>query len=410
MPYNNQRPRTGGFKKSYGGGQSRSGGGGGGFRGGSRGGRGPKKAVIHHSKFIQEAKPRNEVAYEPDNHFSDFGLHELIAKNLEEKGILTPTPIQDKSIPHGMRGEDVIGIANTGTGKTIAFGLPLLNRLLSDPEARALIMAPTRELAQQIDAEFRVIARGSNIISAVVIGGTAMGPQLNLLRRRPRLVIGTPGRIKDHLERRSLDLKFFNIVVLDEVDRMLDMGFVADMKTILSHMNPKRQSYFFSATMTPTVEDLMRQFTSNPVTISVKTGHTSDNVHQDVVRYSSPKDRIEKLHDLLNQEVVGKTLVFGETKHGVERLANELSDRGFNVDAIHGGKSQGQRQRALKKFKQNEVTILVATDVAARGIDVADITHVINYSTPQTYDDYAHRVGRAGRAGRVGYAFTFIEG
>lgn len=407
MPYYKQRPNSGGFKKRT------SGGAAGGYRGGrpqGGGGRkGPKKAYIHHSKFIQAAKPRDEAPYEPTHQFTDFGVHEIIEKNLRDKNFTTPTPIQDQSIPHGLRGEDVIGIANTGTGKTIAFALPVLHKILTDPQARAIIMAPTRELAQQIDAECRVVAQNSGIVSAVLIGGTAMGPQLGTLRRNPRLVIGTPGRIKDHLERGSLKLQNFNIAVLDEVDRMLDMGFVNDMKDILAHMDNERQSFFYSATITPTVEDLMQQFMRNPVKISVKTGVTSDNVEQDVVHYSSPTERIEKLHDLLNEEVVEKSLVFGETKRGVERLANDLLARGFKVDAIHGGKSQGQRQRALNKFKKSEVTILVATDVAARGIDVKDVTHVINYETPQTYDDYIHRVGRAGRAGRKGYAFTFIE-
>ncbi len=402
MPYNKQRPSQGGFKK-----RSSSG-----FHGGRRknvGGRGPRKAFIHPSKFIQAAKPKSKEVYEPKHQFNDFDLHRTIKNNVERKGLRVPTPIQDQAIPHGLMGKDVVGIANTGTGKTIAFTLPLLHRLMNEPQARALVMAPTRELAQQIETEFRTLSKDTKVYSAVLIGGTAMGPQLHALRRNPRLIIGTPGRIKDHIERRSLDIRRFNIAVLDEVDRMLDMGFVNDMKQILGQLSDDHQSFFFSATMTPTVENLIKTFTSDAVTVSVKTSATSENVEQDVVRYNSKSDKMEKLHDLLVSEGMGKALVFGETKRGVERLSKDLLERGFQADAIHGGKSQGQRQRALAKFKKSEVNILVATDVAARGIDVKDVTHVFNYETPQTYEDYTHRVGRAGRAGRSGFAFTFIE-
>lgn len=398
MPYHKQRPSRGGFKKRVGGG----------YNSGNRS-RGPKKAYIHHSKFVRAAKPREEVAYDAQHTFKDFGLQSLLEQNLDKKGIVDPSAIQDQAIPHAMQGKDVIGIANTGTGKTIAFALPLLQKLITDPHSRALIMAPTRELAQQIDAECRELAAGSGLLGAVLIGGAPMGRQLHTLRQRPRIVIGTPGRIKDHIERRSLDLARFNIVVLDEVDRMLDMGFVNDMRLILSKVAEQKQSFFFSATMTPAVDTLIREFTRDPVTISVKTGETGENIEQDIVQYGSKTEKMDRLHQLLSQEEVSKTLVFGETKRGVERLYKELLERGFKTEAIHGGKSQGQRQRALVKFKRSEATILVATDVAARGIDVVDVTHVINYETPQTYEDYVHRIGRAGRAGRVGYAYTFVE-
>jgi superfamily II DNA/RNA helicase len=237
-----------------------------------------------------------------------------------------------------------------------------------------------------------------------------MGVQLRDLRATPRIVIGTPGRIKDHMERGTLDLSTFNMVVLDEVDRMMDMGFIDDMRQIVGSLAEDRQSFFFSATMDRKIETLIHTFLkSDHVTISVKTGVTSDNVEQDVVRYGDRADKIEKLHNILNDEAVAKVLVFDETQRSVEALSNELQSRGFSADAIHGGKSQGQRERALKRFKKNDVNILVATDVAARGIDVSDITHVINYTTPQAYEDYVHRIGRAGRAGRMGFALTFIE-
>jgi ATP-dependent RNA helicase RhlE len=364
---------------------------------------------INPERFVKAAKPVVETeGYTAVNTFSDFKIHDLITQNLLLKNYAAPSAIQDQSIPLGLEGKDIIGVANTGTGKTLAFAIPVLNRLLSDERSKALIMAPTRELALQIEEEFRTIAKGSGIYGAVLIGGATMGTQLNELRHDPRIVIGTPGRIKDHMERGTLKLGGFNMVVLDEVDRMLDMGFINDIKTILHQLLPVRQSFFFSATVDPKVRLLMNSFMTDPVMVSVKTGDTSDFVEQSVITYGSSSEKLGKLHDVLIKEGVAKTLVFDETQRSVERLSKELQARGFQVDAIHGGKSQSQRQRALTKFRNNELTVLVATDVAARGIDVADITHVINYTTPQSYSDYVHRIGRAGRAGRAGHAMTFV--
>lgn len=361
-------------------------------------------------KFVRPATKTEVEEYVPVNNFSDFAVPELVKNNLEQKGYKLPSPIQDQTIPLGLEGKDVIGIANTGTGKTAAFALPVLNKLMTNPHAKALIMAPTRELAQQIEQELRSIAKSSGLFGALLIGGTPMGPQLRDLRDKPRVVIGTPGRIKDHMERGTLHLSTFNIVVLDEVDRMLDMGFINDMRTILSNLKSERQSFFFSATMEAKVRQLIETFSHEPVMVSVKTSDTSENVHQDIVKYQSKEDKLEKLHDVLLRDEVEKVIIFDETQRNVERLYGELLARGFATDAIHGGKSQGQRQRALKRFKDTDIDILVATDVAARGIDVKDITHVINYAIPQTYEDYTHRVGRAGRAGKTGYALTFIAG
>lgn len=364
---------------------------------------------IDPAKFVREAKPVEIEEYTPTHAFTDFSVDQKLKDNLTAKGYQTPSPIQDQTIPLGLEGRDVIGIANTGTGKTAAFALPVLDRLMHDPHAKALIIAPTRELAQQIEDECRSIAKGSGLFGVLLIGGTPMGPQLRDLRAKPRIIIGTPGRIKDHLERGSVQLSNVNLVVLDEVDRMLDMGFLPDMRFILDNVAGNRQSFFFSATMDRTVSDLIQRFSNDPVTVSVKTGDTSENVHQNVIHYASKEDKIEKLHDALIQDEVKKVIIFDETQRSVERLNKELADRGFATDAIHGGKTQGQRQRALKKFKQTDIDILVATDVAARGIDVSDITHVINYAIPQTYEDYTHRIGRAGRAGRTGHALTFVQ-
>lgn len=372
-------------------------------------GRQPKKAYIHPSKFIKPAKPRTEEVYVPTHQFADFPLHELLQRNLTAMNFHNPSPIQDQTIPHGLDGMDIVGIANTGTGKTAAFAIPMLNRLITEPDAKAIILAPTRELAEQIEQQCRAIAKGSRLNGALLIGGTAMGPQLRDLRYNPRIIIGTPGRIKDHLERGTLDIADCNLVVLDEVDRMLDMGFVNDITHILSHTSADRQSFYFSATLDARVKRIIESFSQDPVHISVKSGETSDNVEQDVVRYAVAESKVDKLHDILIHDTTVKTIIFDDTQRSVERLSKELAARGFTADAIHGGKSQSQRQRVLKKFKGNEINVLVATDVAARGLDVSDITHVINYSLPQSYDDYVHRIGRAGRAGKIGYALTFVE-
>jgi len=364
---------------------------------------------IDPAKFVKVAKDVEVDKYVPTHAFADFNINEIIKRNLTDKGITTPTAVQDQVIPIALEGKDVIGIANTGTGKTAAFAIPLIDELLRNRQAKVLILAPTRELAQQIKVEFNQITKGAFIKSAVLIGGSSFMPQLRDLKGRPQLVIGTPGRVKDHLERGTLRLQEFNKIVLDEVDRMLDMGFIDDMRRILGAVSPERQSMFFSATMDRKVEDLIKTFSRDPILVSVKTGDTSENVHQNVIKYGHHSEKVDKLHDALLGEAVTKVIVFEETQRDVEKLCNELISRGFATDAIHGGKNQSQRQRALRRFKENDVDILVATDVAARGIDVKDVTHVINFTIPQTYEDYTHRIGRAGRAGKTGHALTFVQ-
>jgi superfamily II DNA/RNA helicase len=403
MPYNNRSRR--GPSGSFGG-PGRS------FKQTSRRGttKGKKRTgeYINPARFIQPAKPTVQTEYIAKHAFSDFDINEVIQKNLADNGYTTPSPIQDQSIPFGVEGHDIVGVANTGTGKTAAFAIPIIHNAMRFKDAYALIVAPTRELAQQIEQEMRKIGKNSGLTSALLIGGTPMGPQLGQLRANPQIVIGTPGRIKDHIERRTFDVAKFNMIVLDEVDRMLDMGFLPDVKSILELLAPERQSYFFSATLDARVKSLITTFAPKHITVSVKTADTSENVEQNVVRYESTTHKIEKLHDILIDHQDIKVIVFDETQRNVEKLANELQTRGFSVTAIHGGKTQGQRKRALDEFKANKAKIMVATDVAARGIDVKDITHVINYSVPQTYDDYVHRIGRAGRAGKTGYALTFV--
>jgi superfamily II DNA/RNA helicase len=282
---------------------------------------------------------------------------------------------------------------------------------LLNPQEQVLIIVPTRELAIQIDDELRSLVRGlsgTRMFSVVCVGGMNIMPQLRALRSRNSFVIGTPGRLKDLIERKAIHLKDYKSIVLDEADRMLDMGFINDMRFVMSGMPKPRHTLFFSATLSREIEGLISEFLHEPVRISVKTGDTSKNVDQDVVRVNGAQ-KIDLLHDLLVNKEFSKVLVFGRTKHGVERLAKTLTERGFKADSIHGNKNHSQRQRALAAFKDDKVQVLVATDVAARGLDIKDVSHVINYDLPTTYEDYVHRIGRAGRAGKKGKALTFVE-
>ncbi len=362
------------------------------------------------TQFVKKAivKTEEEV-YNPTHRFADFEMHSALKRNVADKGYVHPTPIQDGAIPHILKGRDVIGVANTGTGKTAAFLLPLIHKTFKHKAEKALIIVPTRELALQIEEELRDFSKGSGLKSALCIGGAHMDVQIRSLRRGPSFVIGTPGRLKDLIERQELDLTTFNNIVLDEVDRMLDMGFIKDIKYLVSLMAEPRQSLFFSATMPREIAELAKKFLTDPITVAVKTRATSENVEQDIVRVGTKEEKIEVLHNLLLQPEFEKVIIFGRTKHGVDKLAKRLVERGFKADSIHGDKSQSQRQRALRRFTNEEIRILVATDVAARGLDIPDVTHVINYDVPENYEDYVHRIGRTGRGHKTGNALTFID-
>jgi superfamily II DNA/RNA helicase len=375
---------------------------------GNRGG-GPAGQYIDPSRFINKAVITEETEhFVPEHQFTDFNIEDELKRAVVAKGYVTPTPIQDRAIPHVLKGLDVVGIANTGTGKTAAFLIPLIDKVRRDPKAQVLIVVPTRELAIQIESELKGFTKTMKIFSVVCVGGASIGPQLQALRYRNQFVIGTPGRLKDLIERNKIRLADYGTIVLDEADRMLDMGFINDMRYVMKGMPSPRHTLFFSATLSREIEGLISEFLHEPVRISVKTSDTSKNVDQDVVRVKGG-EKVDILHDLLNNAEFNKVLVFGRTKHGVERLAKTLSERGFKAESIHGNKNHSQRQRALNAFKDNKVQILVATDVAARGLDIKDVSHVINYDLPQSYDDYVHRIGRAGRAGKKGKALTFVE-
>ncbi|MFA6082160.1 MAG: DEAD/DEAH box helicase [Patescibacteria group bacterium] len=367
---------------------------------------------ISPEKFINKAIVQAEQpAYQPQNRFRDFHFVGTLQRNIEQHGYVTPTPIQDQAIAPILAGQDLLGLANTGTGKTAAFLLPIIQLIHADPNlGTALIIVPTRELALQIDMEFRAFIRDMRLYSAVCVGGANIFRQISTLRRKPHVIIGTPGRLKDLADRGDLNLSTTRILVLDEADRMLDMGFSKDINVLVDMIPQNRQTLCFSATITETVKGLVDKLLKEHQTISVCAPVASSHIDQDVVRYNSPEHRLDLLIQMLTKAEYEKVLIFGETKRGVQKLSEKLMQSGITAEAIHGNKSQPQRQRALQAFRDNNVKALVATDVAARGLDISDISHVINYDQPNTFDDYVHRIGRTGRAGKTGKALTFVQG
>lgn len=363
------------------------------------------------SKFMNKSVvTTEEPVFIPEHKFADFDINEHLKKNIIAHGYVTPTPIQDKAIPHALAGQDIVGLAETGTGKTAAFLIPLIDKVMKQKGERVLIMAPTRELAVQTEKELAGFAKGLGFRGMVAVGGTNIAPQISALRHEPAFVIGTPGRLKDLIERKALNLSGFGTVVLDEADRMLDMGFIDDMRLILGKMRKERHVLFFSATMGKEVERLIGDFLTSPVVISVKTRDTARNIDQDVIRIPHGKEKFDVLTELLADREFNKVLIFGRTKYGVERLAKDLSRRHIHAESIHGNKTFNARIRALEAFKMGKVSALVATDVAARGLDIPAVSHVINYDLPSTYEDYIHRIGRTGRADMKGKAITFVSG
>ncbi len=368
----------------------------------------PKK--LDPTFFISPASaPSEQVAYVSQTPFADFNIPEQLKKNIIEHGYTMPTEIQEKTIPSLLEGKDVIGIANTGTGKTAAFLIPLISKVFANRNEQVLIVTPTREIAMQILDELNIFARGMGLHATLCIGGANIGRQERNLQHRPQFVIGTPGRLKDLIQRRRLYLDTFRSIVLDEVDRMVDIGFIKDIRMLISLLPEQRHSLFFSATVSDEVRSILHSFVKNPVTVSVKKQETSRNVEQDVIRVTDPSKKVDMLHDLLIKDGFEKVLIFGRTKWGVEKLTKMLIARGFKAASIHGNKSQGQRARALDEFKKNQIQVLLATDVASRGLDIDNVTHVINYDTPESYEDYVHRIGRTGRANKTGVALTFVE-
>ena len=402
--FNNSRPRFGGNKnKSRSGGSPR-------LRRGER---------IDFSRFIKKGQHMEEKPYVSKHTFLDFPFNSQLHKNITGVGFLHPRPIQDQAIPIVLEGRDVFGMANTGTGKTAAFLLPLIEKIFKtkgqNKKETVLIMAPTRELALQIENDFKTLAFGFGMFSVACVGGLPIVKQIREIKLGVSFVIGTPGRLRDLIEKKVLDLSGCHSVVLDEADRMLDMGFRDDMVYIIGKTAKERQTLFFSATLSPEIKKLTEQYLKDPVFISVVSGETAKNIDQDVIRVKSKEEKLEKLHEVLKKDLSAqaggrpmKTLIFREMKHSVDTLAKELGHMGFKVGAIHGDKRSRERIRILDSFKKDRINVLIATDVAARGLDIPDVTHVINYDVPQTYDTYVHRIGRTGRSGKKGTALTFV--
>lgn len=345
--------------------------------------------------------------------FSDLGLASPILKALAAEGYETPTPIQIQAIPPVLDGRDLIGLAQTGTGKTAAFALPILHRLAQTRRhagarcCRVLVLAPTRELAAQIGQSFRAYGRFLGLSAAVVFGGASMHKQRLAMARGVDVLVATPGRLIDHIGQGTIRLDAVEFLVLDEADHMLDLGFIHALKRIASLLPQERQSLFFSATMPTAIADLAAQFLSEPVRVAVTpVSSTAERVQQAVIHVDGAAKQ-DLLHALLEDPAISRALVFARTKHGADRIVRRLDAAGFSADAIHGNKSQGQRTRALDSFKAGRARILVATEIAARGIDVDGVSHVINFDLPNVPEQYVHRIGRTARAGAGGMAISF---
>lgn len=340
--------------------------------------------------------------------FEQFSLDRRIAAGVKSVGYTTPTPIQKKAIPMILRGRDIIGLAQTGTGKTAAFVLPILQHLLQGPrgKVRALIVAPTRELAEQTHQEIVKLGRNTKIRSVTIYGGVSKGPQLAALRRGVEIVVACPGRLLDHVYAGALDLSHVEVLVLDEADRMCDMGFLPDIRRIIKLVPEKRQTLFFSATMPPDIRALADKILTDPESVQIGTIAPAGTVSHAL--YPVPETRRkELLVAMLRRTKTGRVLVFTRTKHRADNLAVYMKKQGYRVAALQGNMTQNQRQQAINGFRSGKTDMLVATDIAARGIDVSKISHVVNFDMPDTVDAYTHRIGRTGRAEHLGEAFTF---
>lgn len=371
--------------------------------------RGNRRENIAHSMYISKVVDvENASPYIPERSFYDFDLHDVLARNISDRDYVNPTKIQDQAIPEILKGKDVLGIACTGSGKTGAFLIPMINKVLANANDKVLIITPTRELASQINSEFRKFAKDTKLRMVLVIGGASVRGQIRFLKTRPQFIVATPGRLIDLEKRNCINLSNFNNVVLDEVDRMLDMGFVDDIKMLISKLASQRQSLFFSATMSQKEQVLANTLLNMPIKVESYKQSPLKSIHQDIVKVKSRNQKMQVLHELLLKKEFNKVLVFSRTRAGADKISYELRRRGIMVDSLHGDKSQNKRSRVLANFRQDKIDVLVATDVASRGIDIPDITHVINYDEPASYNDYIHRIGRTGRLGKKGTALTFV--
>ncbi len=343
--------------------------------------------------------------------FADLGLSERMLASLVQSGYTRPTPIQQQAVPLALKGRDLMGLAQTGTGKTAAFTIPIIERLMDGPKrTRALVLTPTRELCQQVEAAVRKYGVGTGLEVVSVYGGVGYDQQVEALRGGVDVIVATPGRLIDHLEKQNVVFDDLEVLVLDEADRMLDMGFAPQINKIVAQIHPYRQTLLFSATMPPEVEALARKYLRKPVVVQVgRRSQAAASVRHFVYPVPGAKKTALLTHLLGELGVNDSILVFTRTKHGADRVVSHLEDNGIKADALHADKSQGQREQALAKFKDGKTRVLVATDIAQRGLDISGITHVVNYDVPQQAEDYVHRIGRTGRAAKEGDAFTFMS-
>lgn len=366
---------------------------------------------LHSELFVKKAQPVKETNYRSYRAIKDLPVNESIISNLLRKGYISPTEIQDKSIEPILDGFNLMGLAQTGTGKTGAYLIPLAHNLLGKtPANQILVITPTRELAVQIEKEFRSITTGLRLYSECLIGGTNVNKDIAKLRKSYHAIVGTPGRISDMVRQGAIDLGSFTILVLDEFDRLLDMGFSPDIIRIVDVMYSREQTILFSATENKSQNSLINELLDSPVEVRLKKGNLAgDHIDQEIIRVSEGENKMDLLLNLIKDPAFEKVLIFADTKRRVSTICKNLRKAGIRADEIHGDKSQHYRMNALEAFKNKKIQVLVATDVAARGLDIVNVSHVINYQQPQSMDSYIHRIGRTGRAGKSGKAYTFMN-
>ncbi len=372
-----------------------------------------KKSVstVNPELFTKKAIPMEASVYKPVRTIMDLPVDPFIKGNLTRKGYKNPTEIQEHAIQPILDGRDVLGIAQTGTGKTGAFLIPIIHNLLkSSPAFQVLIVVPTRELAVQVEEEFKSMAKGTGLSSLCFIGGTSVRRDLSLLRSKTHIIIGTPGRLVDLSQQQALPLNRFTTLVLDEFDRLLDMGFSKDIQYIVKAMTQRKQTVLFSATEEQNQKHIISSLLHDPIAVRVSSGKTTgDHIDQESISVKPGEKKIDILVKMVRDKSFHKVIVFAETKRGVSAVRKNLHNAGIRVDEIHGNKSQSYRLKALDSFRSGRIQVLVATDVAARGLDISAVTHVINFQPPKDIDSYIHRIGRTGRAGMTGKAYTFVN-
>ena len=376
-----------------------------------RSGRRQAAASLDYNQLIKKQSEVKQIDEFVSNYtYEELMLHPALKKSLSNKGYERPTEIQEKSLEHLLNGENMVAVAKTGTGKTAAFLIPVIENLLTlERPFQTLVVVPTRELAQQVEMEFRDLTRGMGLYTTCLIGGTSVRRDLDKLKKRNHMIVGTPGRLMDMYRQGALKLANISVLVLDEFDRMLDMGFVKEIQQMVGAMRQRSQTMLFSATLDKSQKEIIREIVPEAVQLRISSGQSAgDNIEQHVIKVTETEDKFSLLLELLESPGFEKVIVFAETKRLVDRLNKKLDKNGVTSVIIHGDKSQNYRSRAIRNFKDGRSKVLIATDVAARGIDIDDVSHVINYQIPLTMESYLHRIGRTGRAGKKGTAYTFV--